>query len=68
MRGTRFKIGDLVEYNITIQSYVPAADRGIGIVIAQRATDILVYSIRESKEILIRERGTKLLSGVERGR
>jgi len=56
-----------VEYNVVIESYVPAIGHGIGIVMAQRKTDVLVYSIREGKQILIRAWGTTLLSGVDRG-
>ena len=63
----RFKTGDLVEYNVVIETYMPAARPGIGIVVGQRKTDVLVYSIREGKQILVRAWGTTLLSGVDRG-
>lgn len=58
----RFKTGDLVRYNMTVQTYVPAYNYGIGLVMAQRRTDVIVYSITEGKQILVRAGSAQLLS------
>jgi hypothetical protein len=58
----RFKTGDLVSYNVVVQSYTPAENSGTGLVIAQRKVDVIVYSISEGKEILVRAGSLTLLS------
>ncbi len=58
----RFKTGDLVRYNMTVQTYIPSFNYGVGIVVAQRRTDMIVYSITEGKQILVRAGSAHLLS------
>ena len=59
----RFKTGDLVRYNTIIPTYKPGEHYGIGLVIAHRKADVIVYSITEGKEVLVRAGSIKLLSG-----
>ena len=59
----RFKTGDLVRYDSIVPTYAPALHYGIGLVIAQRKADVIVYSITEGKEVLVRGGSIKLLSG-----
>jgi len=58
----RFKIGDLVRYNMTVQTYIPSYNYGMGIVMAQRKSDVIVYSITEGKQVLVRAGSAHLLS------
>ena len=60
----RFKTGDLVRYNDHIETYdiQIANPNGMGLVIAQRKVDVIVYSISEGKEILVRAGSLTLLS------
>ena len=58
----RFKTGDLVRYNMTVQTYLPAFNYGMGIVVAQRKSDVIVYSITEGKQVLVRAGSAHLQS------
>ena len=61
----RFKTGDLVRYNDHIETYdisIVTSPNGMGLVIAQRKVDVIVYSISEGKEILVRAGALTLLS------
>jgi hypothetical protein len=47
---------------MTVQTYIPSYNYGVGIVVAQRRTDMIVYSITEGKQILVRAGSAHLLS------
>jgi len=66
----RFKTGDLVRYNDHIEAYdinIAANPYGMGFVMAQRKVDVIVYSISEGKEILVRHGALTLLSEAKSG-
>ena len=51
-----------MSYNVVVQTHSPAENSGTGLVIAQRKADVVVYSISEGKEILVRAGSLTLLS------
>jgi len=48
-----------------VQTYIPALNYGIGLVVAQRKTDMIVFSITEAKQVLVRTACARLLSRVD---
>lgn len=52
-----------MRYSSIVPMYIAAEHYGIGLVIAHRKADVIVYSITEGKEVLVRAGSIKLLSG-----
>lgn len=59
-----------MRYNDRIEAYdidISTKPNGMGLVIAQRKVDVIVYSISEGKEILVRAAALTLLSEAKSG-
>lgn len=61
-----FDIGDLVKYNALVPTYLPGFESGIGIVLQVGITDLRIYSMTKTKQVIAKATDCHLLSAASK--